>query len=283
MNHTEFIKQFIYPELVIDEIACPLNTNNLCSFFVKPTTVLLKDNNILIVGDNRSTETLKNKLILISNIDLNKNTFEISYIEALPIEKIYIFLLTSNVDIASYNCGVSIGVGSSTSKNTIYTSYELLSGYIYPPALSIDNGKISLKLIKDESYEDEYIHLDFDFDLVGRDTINLKLETLPTIKKNKEAYSDYFHGQIKKYQDFYDDYLKKTEAYRIQKEEAAILAEKNRILRLKKLAIQVTLIIVLLIIIGIYLYRNSKSKKNIKKLPKWQKKENIIPIKKSSK
>lgn len=279
MNHKEFVEQFIYPKPTLNEIACPIDSDEKCSFFVQATTVLLRDNNILIVGDNRITDTLKNKLILISNIDLIKNTFDISYIEANSKERIFIYLFTANIDLETYNYGINIGVGSSTTKNTIFTTYELISDYLYPPALTIDKGKISLKVIDKNTYEDAYIHLNLDFDLITRDTINLRLETLPNIKKNKELYTDYFHGQIKKYQDFYFDYLKKKEDYKKQKEKEALLAEENRILFMRKIAIQGTLLIVLLIIIGVYLYRTSKlNKKNTptKKTPKWKKKKDIV-------
>ena len=251
------------------------------------------DNNILIVGDNRSKETLKSKLILINNIDLDKNTFDISYIESLSTERIFIYLFTANLDIDSYNYGINIGVGSSTSKNTIYTEYELLTNYLYPPSLSIDNGKISLKLINNnEIYDDTYIHLDVDFDLVGKDNTSLKLESTSNIKKNKDAYIIYFHEQIKKYQEFYKNKLKILEDERLKKEQDAILAEKNRILLLKKYAIIIISVTLLIIIIGIYVYRTSKSdkdkdnknnKNNGKKSSKWTKKKDIISVTKSSK
>jgi hypothetical protein len=210
MNITEFIKKFIYNG-AIEEAQCPV-TNNKCSLFLSPTTVLAKNNDLLIIGDNR-TDQSGNKVILITNINLEENSFDISYMESISTEKFYLYLFTNVLTNTSYSYGLSISLSSTGSAATILTNslfnvYNILNDYSHPPIITLDNGKLALKLTNTKTNKLEYIHHVIDFDMVIQKP---KFQKKDILDKNKELYRQYFSNQIKAYKEYYLEQLRIAE------------------------------------------------------------------------
>lgn len=215
MNTIDFVKRFIFDNPV-EEISCPI-VDGKCTIFVKPTTVIVRNNDIFILGDNRQDEKNKNKVILIKNINLEKNTFDLSYMECIPTEVFYIYLFTSNITPISYSYGLTISL-SETGKNltgALFNDYNILQDYLHPPILTLDNGNLAFKLKEKNTNNIKYIHHIIDFDLIVESKI--KFEKRPTIDANKEKYNKYFSNQIRLYQEYYKEYLKKIAAEQEEK------------------------------------------------------------------
>jgi ATP-dependent Zn protease len=269
MNIDDFVQNFVYSDITYDEIKCPINSStNKCSIFVSPTTVLLKDKDILIIGDNRYDEKA-NKLIYVSNIDLYNNTFNLSYIETIPTQKIYIYLFTTTPDSNNnYYFGLNITFPTENINNSLFSTYNLLENYIHPPIITIDNGNIALKLTNKTTNNIEYKHFPINFSLNSKD--NAKLETQENISKNMEGYKLYFHDQIKKYQDYYNEKLKILEEElknKIQEKEIIVIQEKKD--SNSMIFLIVIIVLIVLSIIGLLFYinkiNNSNKKRNKRK------------------
>jgi hypothetical protein len=268
MNLDDFLQKYIYSNITYDEIKCPIDTyTNKCSLFVSPTTVLLRNKDIMIIGDNRRLEK-QNKVILISNIDLYNNSFNLSYIESLPTEKMYIYLFTTTPDSNNnYYFGLNITFPTSNINETLYSTYNFLENYLYPPIITIDNGNIALKLTNKTTNTVEYKHFPINFSLNSKDIP--KLETQENISKNMEEYKQYFHGQIKKYEDYYNEKLKilqeETKLKIIEEEEKEIQTNKDNT---SLIILIIIIVLIVLSIIGILFYitkSKKKSKKNKKR------------------
>jgi hypothetical protein len=250
MNTLDFVKRFIF-ENPVEEISCPVNKNK-CTVFVQPTTVIVRNKDIFILGDNRKEETSKNKVILIKNINLENNTFDLSYMECIPSEIFYIYLFTNNLNPLSYSYGLTISL-SETGKNltgSLFNDYNILQGYSHPPILTLDNGNLAFKLKETSSNNIKYIHHIIDFNLIVETKI--KFEKRATIDANKELYNKYFSNQIKSYQEYYKEYLKKIAAE--QKQEETQQIESPTFLQKYKYYLLAGCITISIIILSIIIY-----------------------------
>lgn len=201
MNTIDFVKKFIF-ENPVEEISCPID-NEKCKLFVQPTSVLIRNNDIFILGDNRKDETNKNKVILIKNVNLYDNTFDLSYMECIPTEKFYLYLFTNNITANSYSYGLSISLSTTGTNltNALFNDYNILDGYSHPPILTLDNGNLAFKLKEKSTNNIKYVHHIIDFNLIVEGKI--KFEKRATIDSNKEKYKEYFTNQIKSYQEYF--------------------------------------------------------------------------------
>ncbi len=268
MNHNEFVKMFIHENPIYEELKCP-STEKKCSVFMSPVSVLVNGNNLLIVGDNRKEKKInKNKIILISNINLEKKSFDISYIETIPTKTLYLYLysVVSDPTSNSYNIGFNITYGMEDNTKQMYSTYEEVVNYLHPPSISLDNGNISLKFIDKTTNKIIYKHIPVKFNLNSND--DPMYATQETINKNLEDYKKYFTEQISYYQYYYEDKLKLLEAKRIKEEQDKIQKEQDKIKLYKTIGIIV--LFVLLTISGIIVFfMPTKNKSQIIKKPKY--------------
>ena len=201
MNTLDFVKKFIF-ENPIEEVSCPID-NGKCKLYLSPTSVLVRNNDIFIIGDNRKDEKNKNKVILIKNVNLENNTFDLSYMECIPTEKFYLYLFTNNINPTSYSYGLSISLSSTGTNLTgaLFNDYNILEGYSHPPIITLDNGNLSFKLKENSTNNIKYIHHIINFDVIVEGKI--KFEKRANIDTNKEKYKEYFTNQIKSYQEYF--------------------------------------------------------------------------------
>jgi hypothetical protein len=266
MNTTEFVKRYIFDN-PIEEVSCPIK-NNKCSLILSPTTVIVRNNDIFIIGDNRSDEKNKNKVILIKNINLELNEFDLSYMECISTEKFYLYLFTNNITPFSYQYGLTISLSDSSINPTgaLFNDFNILEGYEHPPLLTLDKGNLAFKLKEKSSGNIKYIHHIIDFNLIIE--LKIKFEKREIIDANAETYKKYFSNQIRLYQEYYKEYLKiKAE----QKEIIITPTVSESFLQKYKYYFLGSIIVILLIII-IFLYIKKKKIKNIKKIKKIKKK-----------
>jgi hypothetical protein len=261
MNTTDFVKKFIFDN-PIEEVSCPIN-NNKCSLFLSPTTVIVRNNDIFILGDNRKDEKNKNKVILIKNINLERNEFDLSYMECIPTEKFYLYLFTNNITQLSYQYGLTISLSESGTNLTgaLFNDYNILEGYEHPPIVTLDNGNLAFKVKEKSSKNIKYIHHVIDFNLIVESKI--KFEKRATIDANAETYKKYFSNQIRLYQEYYKEYLKKIAAEQ-EEDNKVIETSSSSFLQKYKYYFLGGGILIMIIIIIVLLYIKSKKSKGKK-------------------
>jgi hypothetical protein len=264
MNHNEFINMFIFNNPTYNEVQCP-STEKKCKVFIAPHTVLVKGNSILIVGDNRQSKIKeRNKIILINNIDLDNNTFDMSYIESKLNKSLYIYLFSLITDTTSnkYNIGFTVSYGLEDYSKHMYSTYEEVENFLHPPSITLNNGNLALKFIDKTTNQIIYKHIPLNFTLNEKDDINYQTEEI--IKKNAEDYKTYFHQQITNYQNYYKDKLKLLEAQRILAEQEEVVKVEDNT-ELYKIIAMIVLIILLIISVIIAIFMPFGKNKNLKK------------------